>query len=53
MYDGVYTFDKNNNGLIEDLKEKYELEDNELLKKNLQLILNYVEEIKDKDSATL
>ncbi len=51
LYDGVYTFDKNNNGLIEDLKEKYELEDNELLKENLGLILNYVGEVKSKSVA--
>ncbi len=53
LYDGIYTFDKNNNGLIEDLKEKYELEDNELLKENLKLILNYVDEVKSKSSVTL
>lgn len=51
LYDGVYTFDKNNNGLIEDLKEKYESEDNELLKENLNLILNYVGEVKSKSVA--
>lgn len=51
LYDGVYTFDKNNNGLIEDLKEKYELEDNELLKENLGLILNFVSEVKSKSVA--
>lgn len=53
LYDGIYTFDKNNNGLIEDLKRKYELEDNELLKENLKLILNYVDEVKSKSSVTL
>lgn len=53
LYDGIYTFDKNNNGLIEDLKEKYELEDNELLKENLKLILNYGDEVKSKSSVTL
>lgn len=53
LYDGIYTFDKNNNGLIEDLKEKYELEDNELLKENLKLILNYVDEVKSKSSVIL
>ena len=51
LYDGVYTFDKNNNGLIEDLRKKYELEDNELLKENLGLILNYVGEVKNKSIA--
>lgn len=53
LYDGIYTFDKNNNGLIEDLKEKFESEENEMLKGNLQLILNYIEEMKDKNSVTL
>ncbi len=49
LYDGVYTFDKNNKGLIEDLKEKYEQEDNQLLKDNLRLILNYCKELEDKE----
>lgn len=53
LYDGVYTFDKNNNGLIEDLKEKYDLEDNELLKENLKLILDYVGEVKSKGAVAL
>lgn len=53
LYDDIYTFDKNNNGLIEDLKEKFESEENEMLKGNLQLILNYIEEMKDKNSVTL
>lgn len=45
LYDGVYLFDKNNKGLIEDLKEKYETESDELIKDNLRLILNYCKEI--------
>lgn len=49
LYDGVYTFDKNNKGLIEDLKDKYEKETNKLLKDNLKLILDYYEELKDKE----
>ncbi len=49
LYDGVYTFDKNNNGLIEDLKNKYEQENNQLLKNNLKLILDYCKELKEKD----
>lgn len=53
LYDGVYTFDKNNNGLIEDLKEKYDLEDNELLKENLKLIIDYVGEVKSKGAVAL
>lgn len=53
LYDGVYTFDKNNEGLIEDLKEKYKTEDNELLKGNLKLILNFIEEVKSKNSVAL
>ena len=42
-----------NNGLIEDLKQKYESEENELLKGNLKLILDYIEEVKNKNSVTL
>lgn len=49
LYDGVYTFDKNNKGLIEDLKNKYEEEDNQLLKDNLKLILDYCKELEDKE----
>ena len=47
LYDGVYTFDKNNKGLIEDLKDKYKIEKSELLKNNLKIILDYCESIKD------
>ena len=49
LYDGVYTFDKNNKGLIEDLKNKYEKEDNQLLKDNLKLILDYCKELEEKE----
>jgi len=49
LYDGVYIFDKNNKGLIEDLKNKYEEEDNQLLKDNLKLILDYCKELEDKE----
>ena len=49
LYDGVYLFDKNNKGLIEDLKEKYETESDELIKDNLSLILNYCKEIDTKE----
>ena len=49
LYDGVYKFDKNNKVLIEDLKNKYEEEDNQLLKDNLKLILDYCKELEDKE----
>lgn len=49
LYDGVYTFDKNNKGLIEDLKDKYEEEDNQLLRDNLKLILDYCKELENKE----
>ena len=45
LYDGVYTFDKNNKGLIEDLKVKSETEESDLLKNNLNMILNYYESL--------
>ena len=41
LYDGVYTFSKENHGLLEDLEKKYEQETDELLKSNLKLILDY------------
>ena len=41
LYDGVYTFSKENHGLLEDLEKKYEQETDELLKNNLKLILDY------------
>lgn len=47
LYDGVYLFDKNNKGLIEDLKNKYETEENQLLKDNLKLILDYYENLEE------
>lgn len=49
LYDGVYLFDKNNKGLIEDLKNKYEQEENQLLKDNLKLILDYYEQLEEKE----
>ena len=49
LYDGVYLFDKNNKGLIEDLKEKYEREKEGLIKNNLKLIIDYCKEIKNKE----
>ena len=53
LYDDVYIFDKSNSGLIDDLKKKYELESNDLLKGNLKIILNYFEEIKNKNAVSL
>ncbi len=50
LYDGVYTFDKENKGLIEDLKVKYDEEESELLKNNLKMILDYCEKLKEKNS---
>lgn len=41
LYDGVYTFSKENCGLLDDLEKKYEKETDELLKNNLKLILDY------------
>lgn len=49
LYDGVYLFDKNNKGLMEDLKNKYEQEENQLLKDNLKLILDYYEQLEEKE----
>ena len=49
LYDGVYLFDKNNKGLMEDLKNKYEQEENQLLKNNLKLILDYYEQLEEKE----
>lgn len=49
LYDGVYLFDKNNKGLMEDLKYKYEQEENQLLKDNLKLILDYYEQLEEKE----
>lgn len=49
LYDGVYLFDKNNKGLMEDLKNKYDQEENQLLKNNLKLILDYYEQLKEKE----
>lgn len=49
LYDGIYIFDKNNKGLIEDLKDKYEQEENQLLKDNLKLILDYYKELEEKE----
>lgn len=50
LYDGVYTFDKKNKGLIEDLKNKYENEESEMLKNNLKMILDYCDSLKEKNS---
>ena len=53
LYDGVYVFDKHNKGFIEDLKDKFDKENNKLLKNNLKLILDYVDEVKNKNAVSL
>lgn len=53
LYDNVYVFNKNNKGLIEDLKQKFTEEKDELLKNNLALILDYYDEIKNKKDIIL
>lgn len=50
LYDDCYLFDKNNNGLIEDLKNKYEVENNSLLKQNLKMILDYYSDMEGEKS---
>lgn len=50
LYDDCYLFDKNNNGLIEDLKNKYEVENNSLLKENLKMILDYYSDMEGEKS---
>lgn len=50
LYDACYLFDKNNNGLIEDLKNKYEVENNSLLKENLKMILDYYSDMEGEKS---
>lgn len=50
LYDDCYLFDKNNNGLIEDLKSKYEVENNSLLKQNLKMILDYYSDMEGEKS---
>lgn len=52
LYDGVYTFNKNNKGLIEDLREKVKTEELELYKNNLNIILNYYDK-KNETEMTL
>ncbi len=47
LYDGVYTFNKDNCGLIAYLKEQYQQETKELYKNNLSIILDYVEQLKN------
>lgn len=51
LYDGLYIFNKDNKGLIEDLKEKKEIEKEELHKNNLDLILNYYDDILEKEKT--
>lgn len=51
LYDGVYIFDKENNGLIVDLKEKRDNEKEDLHRDNLDLILNYYEETNEEEKT--
>ena len=51
LYDGLYIFNKENKGLIEDLKEKKKIEEEELHKNNLDLILNYYDDILEKEKT--
>ena len=53
LYDDVYIFNKDNKGLIEDLKIKLKNEESELLKNNLKMIIDYCEELQSKREATL
>lgn len=53
LYDGVYTFSKNNDGLIENLKQKLNEEESDLCRDNLMMIINYFEETKYKEVRTL
>ena len=41
---------KNNNGLIEDLRKKYEEENNSLLKQNLKMVLDYYDGLEEAKS---
>jgi len=50
LYDGVYLFSKENNGFINDLRNKYSEENNSLLKNNLKMILDYYDSLKDEKS---
>lgn len=45
LYTGVYIFNKDNEGFIEDLRNKYENEQDTLLKDNLSMILNYYDNL--------
>lgn len=45
LYTGVYIFNKDNEGFIEDLRNKYEKEQDTLLKDNLSIILNYYDNL--------
>lgn len=41
LYDNVYLFDKNKEGLMKELEKEYENENDSLLKNNLKIILDY------------
>ena len=45
LYTGVYIFNKDNEGFIEDLRKKYEKEKDKNLKDNLSMILNYYDNL--------
>lgn len=45
LYDNVYLFNKNNGGLINELKKEYEKEEDKLIKDNLKLILDYYDNL--------
>lgn len=45
LYTDVYIFNKDNEGFIEDLRKKYENEQDTLLKDNLNMILNYYDNL--------
>lgn len=53
LYDGVYIFDENNSGFIDDLKIKYENEDDSLLKDNLKIIIDYYDSLTKKSTHVL
>lgn len=53
LYEDIYVFNKNNKGLINDLRKKYESENDSLLKNNLKIILDYYNNLIKDDNMTL
>lgn len=53
LYEDVYVFNKSNKGLINDLRKKYESENDSLLKNNLKIILDYYDNLIKDDNMTL